>query len=292
MSAQAPPYRNADDEVARHAKRLLASHRQVDDKKLRTLYRHRCARIGFGYVGSMAAICALIAIAVADNGQMLILGSAWVAAFAGGLIAYLGAHWDLARRAKNNPIAEDPYSLVIQLTNPLARDVRDDYLLNRIARLGLESHRSPLLVGAMLLPLTLITSFFFASDGVWTDLDELAKIALVYTAHVHLYAIIAAWRFPKSRRAGRTIAIATALGVLPFIISAVFVGAISVAITLCFFLPISYWVDRENTWIAQEKAERRAARRDLEERARPVAVPLQAATFYNLRNTASVASPL
>jgi hypothetical protein len=293
MSAQAPPYRNADDEVARHAKRLLASHRQVDDKKLRALYQSRCARIGFGYVGSMAAICALIAIAFADTGQIQILASAWAAAFAGGLIAYLGAHLDLARRAKKSAIsAKDPYSLVIQLTNPIARDVRDDYLLNRIERLGLESHRYPLLVGAMLLPLTLIIGFFVVSEGIWADMGELATIALVYTAHVHLYAMIAAWRFPKSRRAGRTIAIATMLGVLPFIISAIFVGIIAATITLCFFIPLSYWVDRENAWIAQEKAERRAARRDLEERARPATRPFHAGTFYNLKNTAAEASPL
>lgn len=291
MSAQAPPYRNADDEVARHAKRLLASHRQTDEKKLRSLYQSRCARIGFGYVGSMAAILALVLIAVADSGQILVLASAWAAAFAGGLIAYLGAPLDLARRAKNSPLsAEDPYSLVIQLTNPVARDVRDDYILNRIVKLGLESHRYPLLVGAMLLPLTLIIGFFVATEGVWSDMDELTRIALVYTAHVHIYAILAAWFFPQKRRSGRIIAIATALGVLPFIISAIFVGIIAAVITLCFFIPISHWVDRENTWIAQEKAERRAARREIEERALRHA--RQVDYLGSPRNTAAVAHPL
>jgi hypothetical protein len=293
MSAQATPYRNADDEVARHAMRLLASHRQVDDKKLAALYRNRCARAGFGYFGTVAGVLALVAITVADSGQVHMLAFAWAVACCGAVVAYHWASHDLTRRAKRAAIEPaDPYSLVIQLTNTEGAHVPDNYMLERIESLGLDSHRYPLVVGALLLPLSLIAGFFALSDGMWTELEVLTKFAFVYTAHVHIFAVIAAWRFPKGRKAARTISIAAGLGLLPFIISSLFVGVIAAVITVCLFLPLSRWVDNENFWIAQEKQERAtAAKKQLEE-------PLLAGTALQVdaiatpKSTVAVANPL
>lgn len=264
MTAQAPPFRDATSEVANHAKRLLAGRRETDLGKLGSLYRHRMARIAFGWVGTFAAILALLGIAIAEEPQLWTLGFAWLAAFAGGIAGYLVAARKFSGwRVREECISQEPHAVVLRLTQASSEDEQEDnspYSLNRIDSLALNSHRLPLVVGAMLLPLTGIVTFMFLCGAHESELSLIARYGFLYTIHVHIYAAIAAWRFPEKRGSAAMIGIAAALGVLPFVLSALVVGAVATMSVAIYYLPITWWVDRESLWIANERQERIAAK--------------------------------
>ena len=264
MTAQAPPFRDASSEVANHAKRLLAGRRETDLGTLGLIYRHRMARIAFGWVGTFAALVALLGIAVDEEAQLWHLGSAWLAAIAGGVAGYLVAASKFNRwREREERISQEPHAVVLRLTRATNEEEQEDngrYSLNRIDSLALNSHRLPLLVGAMLLPLTGILTFMLLCGAHESELSLIAHYGLLYTIHVHIYAAIAAWRFPEKRGSAAMIGIAAALGVLPFVLSALVVGAVAAISVALYYLPITWWVDRESQWIANERQERIAAK--------------------------------
>ncbi len=256
MSTAAPPYRNARNEVAMHAKRLLAGHVSIDEDKLGAIYRRRSARIAFGIAGTYAGGLTLLFIALAERGQTLALALAWLAAFISGGVAYLraGRRYQQARN-KSLGANDDPYDLVIRLSHPNRREETNHDALASLEKLGLASHRWPLLAGAILLPLTLLTGFFALFSTSLHELDQINRFALVCTAHVHIFAMVSAWRYPRKQNAMAAVGIAAALGVIPFIISALVVAPVALVIVLICHYPIGRCVARENAWIvaAQSK---------------------------------------
>lgn len=257
MSADANIYRNASSEVADHAKRLLAMHRPIDDATIGAVYRRRYARLGFGYAGTVAGLTALLCVALASEGQVLMLWLAWLAAFLGGAVAYFwAAHRFRQSRRHALSSSDDPHELVIRLTRGDDRVEEIERRLDHIEGLGLMSHRLPLLVGALLLPISLIALVFAVGGSRVEEIDQVLRFAFVYTVHVHLYAAIAAWRYPKKRHGSAMVGIATALGLLPFLVSGFVVGVVAVLVVCTYYLPITYWVDRENQWLTMEREER------------------------------------
>ena len=294
MNIQAPPYRDATDEVANHAKRLLAERRETDLEKLGTLYRHRVARIAFGWVGSLSAIASLIVIAAAEEGQVLALGLAWLAAFAGGIAGYVIAKNKFKTwREREEGASDEPHAVVLRLTKATSNEEEGPQSLNRIDDLALDSHRLPLLVGAMLLPLTCIVLFMLLCGAHQQELDQITRFAFLYTVHVHVYAAIAAWHYPKKRRAAAMIGIAALLGVLPFVLSSLVVGVVASFSAVVYYLPLTWWVDRETQWIATERLERIVANHKPAKQSLAPAAFEEPVTFEGpARNTAAVASPL
>jgi hypothetical protein len=185
----------------------------------------------------------------------------WAAAFAAGIGAYLWAARSFERqRIRFLGASNDAYELVLRLSKATEGDEEDPTSLYRVARLGLSSHRLPLLVVAMLMPLTLIACFLFLIDVGAAEMRDALRYGFAYTIHVHLYAVIAAWYFPLKQRVSFVIAIAAGLGIIPFLLSGLVVGVIATLVMALGFMPLSNWAKRENQWLIGEQHKRIAAR--------------------------------
>lgn len=258
MNELANPYRNATEEVAKHAQRLLAKHGQGESETLGRIYRWRWARIGFGAVGVIAACLALLYISISGESPVLALALGWAATFAGGTGGY---HWaarrDKSRHRRLLGASDDPYEQVLRLSNATETDEEDCDRVYQIAKLGLTSHRLPLLVGALLLPLSLVACFLILIDTGEAEMRYGLWYALMCTIHVHLYALFAAWTYPIRQRAIYVISVATTAGLLPFMLPALVVGVIATLIVGIYFGPLSAWLQRENQCLAIEQRRQR-----------------------------------
>lgn len=240
------PYRSATDEVRAHAQRLVAGHTPPDESDLRRLYRRRMARIGFGVAGSLGGVLTALTIVFANHGQLDMLKLSWAMAGAGGLLCYVVAHWHYRLlQARKPEVTDDPYDLVIQFSRTANIATANPRALERVDALGLASLRWPLMAGAMLLPLTLLTLFFAMGGTRARELDELCRFAGVLTVHVHCYAMIAAWQFPHKRKSLRMVVIASLLGFIPFGLSVIAVFPIAVVIVCCYIVPLAHCIDSE-----------------------------------------------
>ncbi len=260
MSATASPYRNPTDEVAKHAERLLAKHRSVDEEKIGAIYRRRHARIGFGQVGTAVGLPALLCIALVDEYQLFFLLLAWAAAILGGLVSYFRAKHQY-QRARNKSLGEqeDPYDLVIRLQDTTLASEANREALHLLSALELPSHRWPLVAGSLLLPLSLV-SVFFALTGIrMSELNEVLHFAFLFTVHVHIFAALNAWYFPKKDNLVASVGFATLLGLLPFIISALVVAVVAMASIVVCHMPITRAVKRERAWIIAALAAKNTA---------------------------------
>ena len=242
-------YRECTESVEAEVAILEAAHRRAlaaIPTGHGSLFVRRTARITAGVAGCFIALAAVIAMLRGTGGYARMLLAGWgVVPIAYGVAALAASR--ALRRALRQAIRRtgDPF--------------RDHAALHAVDLPGLErelsdhdadaSYAWPLVAITLLGPSTLQLLVGLALGASLSDLDEWLLITSVFSVHVYAYALVVAWRYPRTRKVWRVVKGATALSLLPGVlcgcISSFIVFLSAVTIVVIGYRPMAALMTRE-----------------------------------------------
>jgi len=243
------PFRTATEIVEAEVAVLEAEHRRVLaslPSGHRSLFVRRTARIAAGVAGTAVAAVMLIAVQATARGHARLLFAGWAAAAIAYAVAAAAASLVLRRRLRRAIVrTDDPF--------------RDHAALRAADLPGLEhalagrrSHASyawPLVAITLLGPPTLLLLPGLAMGASSRELDEWLRFTCGVSPHIFGYAIVVAWRYPRTQRVWGHVLWATVLSLFPGVlfagISTLIVFLTAAMIAIVGFLPMSALMVRE-----------------------------------------------
>jgi hypothetical protein len=212
-----------------------------------SLFVRRTARIAAGITG--AAFGPVLVARASLGGLAPLLAVAWAAV----VVAYAGAALaanQVLRRALARPLVctGEPFRDLAALR--AADLVAVERALDD--RRAHASYAWPLVAITVLGPATLHVLVGLVLGATARELDEWLVVTSVFSAHVYAYALITAWRFPRVRKIGHPVTVATLLSLVPGIacacLSSLVVLATAGAIALVGYAPMAAIMRREQFW--------------------------------------------
>ena len=243
------PFRNATAIVEAEAHALEAAHRRARAALAtghRSLFVRRTARIAAGIAGTAVAAAVFIAMIESTGGYTRLLLAGWSAVPIAYAIAAAVAS-RVRRRALDRATLRtgDPFrdSAALRLVDlpALARTLD--------GRRVHASYAWPLIAITLLGPGTLHTLIGLALGASTAQIDDWLCFTTIASIHVFGYALVVAWRYPRTLRVWKHVFWATVLSLFPgallLALPSVVVQLTGVAIALVGYLPIAALIRRE-----------------------------------------------
>lgn len=230
---------------------VLAAHQHRMLEALPTgrssLYVRRTARIASGITG--ASFAPVLVMHAGVGGLARVLAVAWVAMVIAYAVATRVAR-RIRRRALTQPLRRtgEPFRDLAALRAADLPAIEEALA----ARRAHASYAWPLVAITVLGPATLHVLVGLALGASMRALDEWLVVTSVFSAHVYAYAVIAAWRFPRVRKLGHPVVMATLLSLVPGIacagVSSLVVLATGGVLSLVAYRPMARLMRREQFW--------------------------------------------
>lgn len=234
----------------------LAAERQVEAVAIpawRHLHSRRAGRVAFGATAST-----VFALGIAVNlafhpigATVVVTAAAWLA----GVLAYAVARFVASRRlartlaAVVTPTGEPHHDLAMLRAMSPVRVALDMARRRRHA-----SHAWPLVAAVLVGPHSLHIGVMAVSGTHLYGMDSWFYFTAVLSAHLYIYGVWAAWRFPVRRMAWANVGIVTVLSLFPGVlvagISTAVVIATAAALVLIAAVPMGRIIDRERAVLA------------------------------------------
>jgi hypothetical protein len=234
----------------------LAAERQTEAAAIpawRHVYSRRAGRVAFGATASAVfAIGIGMTLAFHPIGATVVVTAvAWIA----GLLAYAGARFAASRRLRAaiavavTPTGEPNHDLMMLRAMSPVR-----VALDMARRRRRPSHAWPLVAAVLVGPHSLHIGVMALSGTELYGMDSWFYFSSVLSAHLYLYGVWAAWRFPLRRMVWANVGIVTVLSLFPGVlvagISTAVVIATATALALVAAVPMGRIIDRERAILA------------------------------------------
>jgi hypothetical protein len=243
------PFRNATELVEAEVAVLEAAHHRAlasTPTCHRSLFVRRTARIAAGVAATVVAAVLVVAMMTTTAGYARLLLAGWGVVLIAYAVAAAAASLVLQRRLRRAMMRTgDPFR---------------DHAALRVADLpGLErelagrrihaSYAWPLVAITLLGPPTLHLLVGLGLGASYHKLDEWLRFTCRLSPHIFGYAIVVAWRYPRTRRVWRHVLCATVLSLFPGVlflgISTLIVFFSAAIIALVGYLPMDALMARE-----------------------------------------------
>jgi hypothetical protein len=253
------PFRDATPEIEREAAALEVQRLgelQAIPSGHRSIFVRRSARIGAGVIGCVGAALVAGAMFLDTGGYTLLMLWTWAAMIAAYLVTAVLASGYLARRLRRAATRRgEPYGDLAAL-----KAVDLGAIERRLAAArGHASYALPLVAIALLAPhtLQLLAGLMMDPSMPLADYDEWMRWTSLLLIHVYGYAVIAAWRFPVSRRPGRLVLFSTGLSSVPwilYVLPPLVVLVTAVLVVVIAFRPMGRVIDAEEAKLCAVEA--------------------------------------